>query len=350
MTRDELRGKIQTVTGLIAPEDLGSTLMHEHILCDITPPKLAASNVEDVEITLENYFDIVYGTIPHKGKYKLVVPELLTREIAQIREWGGKSVVELTCAGLKPMPEALAAMSAEAGVQIIMGCGYYVHDYQTQDPLSAGVYDKTADDVAQDIIGQIYHGAWGTGVRAGIIGEVGCQSPWTDHEKKVMQGALIAQQETGAAINVHPGRHADQPQEVADFLRARGGDTSRVVISHIDRTVFDDDRLLRLADSGVTLEFDLFGQEMSYYPHSDIDMPNDAHRLQMIRMLIDHGHLERVVISHDICYCTRLTKFGGHGYGYIHRHILPLMLRRGFTEDEIDGIMERNPARILTFV
>lgn len=349
MTRDDLRGKIQTVTGLIAPEDLGSTLMHEHILCDITPPKLAASNVEDVEITLENYFDIVYGTIPHKGKYKLVVPELLTKEIAQIREWGGKSVVELTCAGLKPMPEALAAMSAETGVQIIMGCGYYVHDYQTQDPLSAGVYDKTADDVARDIIGQIYHGAWGTGVRAGIIGEVGCQSPWTDHEKKVMQGALIAQQETGAAINVHPGRHPDQPQEVADFLRARGGDTSRVVISHIDRTVFDDDRLLRLADSGVTLEFDLFGQEMSYYPHSDIDMPNDAHRLQMIRMLIDHGHLDRVVISHDICYCTRLTKFGGHGYGYIHRHILPLMLRRGFTEDEIAAIMERNPQRILTF-
>jgi len=350
MTRDDLRGRIQTVTGLIAPEDLGSTLMHEHILCDITPPRLAAVNTPDVDITLENYFDIVYGTVPHKGKYKLNMPEIITQEIAQVRAAGGKSVVEMTCGGLKPMPDGLAAMSRETGVQIIMGCGYYVHDYQPMDPVSAGVYDKTSDQVARDIIGQVFDGAWGTDVRAGIIGEIGCQAPWTDHEKKVMVGAVLAQIETGAAINVHPGRDPDQPLEAAEFIRAHDGDVSRVVISHIDRTIFDDERLLRLADSGVVVELDLFGQEMSYYPHSDIDMPNDAHRLRMIRTLIDHGHLERIVISHDICYCTRLMKFGGHGYGYIHRHILPLMLRRGFSQDEIDTIMERTPARILTFV
>ena len=79
------------------------------------------------------------------------------------------------------------------------------------------------------------------------------------------------------------------------------------MISHIDRTIFDEERLLRLADSGVTIEFDLFGQEASYYGLSDIDMPNDATRLRLIRALIDHGHLDRVVISHDICYRTRLA-------------------------------------------
>jgi len=51
----------------------------------------------------------------------------------------------------------------------------------------------------------------------------------------------------------------------------------------------------------------LFGQEASYYGLSDIDMPNDATRLKLIRALISHGHLERVVISHDICYRTRLA-------------------------------------------
>ena len=56
-----------------------------------------------------------------------------------------------------------------------------------------------------------------------------------------------------------------------------------MVISHIDRTIFDTDRLLRLADTGVVLEFDLFGTEQSYYPLSDIDMPNDATRLRLIR-------------------------------------------------------------------
>jgi phosphotriesterase-related protein len=193
-------------------------------------------------------------------------------------------------------------------------------------------------------------GAWGTDVRAGMIGEIGCQSPWTDLEKRVMTAALIAQKETGASINVHPGRHEDQPQEVADFVIANGGDPTRIVISHIDRTVFDVERLLKLADTGVTIEFDLFGQEASYYGLSDIDMPNDATRLKLIRALIERGHLERVVISHDICYRTRLTAFGGHGYGHIFRNVVPMMRKRGYSDAEIDAILVGNPRRLLTFV
>ena len=156
--------------------------------------------------------------------------------------------------------------------------------------------------------------------------------------------------ETGAAINVHPGRDPDQPQQVADFITAAGHPTERIVISHIDRTIFDEPRLLRLADSGVTVEFDLFGQESSYYGLSDIDMPNDATRLRLIRALINRGHLERVVISHDICYRTRLASFGGHGYGHIFRNVVPMMLKRGYSENEVDAILVRNPRRLLTFV
>jgi phosphotriesterase-related protein len=163
-----------------------------------------------------------------------------------------------------------------------------------------------------------------------------------------MLAAVAAQAATGASINVHPGRHPDQPQQVAEFIRAAGGDLSRVVISHIDRTIFDAERLLRLADTGCTLEFDLFGQETSYYRLSDIDMPNDAQRLRHIRTLIEHGHLERVVISHDICYRTRLTRFGGHGYGHIFRNVVPMMRRRGYSENEIDSILAHNPQKLLT--
>ncbi|MGE3647666.1 MAG: phosphotriesterase, partial [Reyranellaceae bacterium] len=225
------------------------------------------------------------------------------------------------------------------------GCGYYVNDYQ--DPRNRG---RAVDDFAREIVDQVQVGAWGTEVRAGMIGEIGCQSPWTDLEKRVMRAALIAQQETGAAINVHPGRHEDQPQEVADFVMANGGDPTRIVISHIDRTVFDVERLLKLADTGVTIEFDLFGQEASYYGLSDIDMPNDATRLKLIRALIERGHLERVVISHDICYRTRLTAFGGHGYGHIFRNVVPMMRKRGYSDAEIDTILVGNPRRLLSFV
>ena len=226
-----------------------------------------------------------------------------------------------------------------------MGCGYYVSDYQ--DPKN---HNRTVDDFAAEMIGQIHDGAWGTDVCAGMIGEIGCQAPWTDTEKRVMQGAFIAASETGASINVHPGRDPDQPQEIADFAKAAGFPTERIVISHIDRTIFDEPRLLKLADSGVTVEFDLFGQESSYYGLSDIDMPNDATRLKLIRALIEAGHLERVVISHDICYRTRLASFGGHGYGHIFRNVVPMMKKRGYSEAEIGAILVGNPRRLLTFV
>jgi phosphotriesterase-related protein len=78
-------------------------------------------------------------------------------------------------------------------------------------------------------------------------------------------------------------------------------------------------------------------------------MPNDATRLRLIRALIDKGHLDRVVISHDICYRTRLASFGGHGYGHIFRNVVPMMNKRGYSAGEIDAILVRNPRRLLTF-
>ena len=163
-----------------------------------------------------------------------------------------------------------------------------------------------------------------------------------------MQAAVLAQRQTGAALNLHPGRHPDQPQEAADFIRVKGGRMDRVIVSHIDRTIFDADRLNRLADTGCVLEWDLFGQESSFYRLADIDMPNDAVRLRAIRGLIERGHLGQVLISHDICYRSRLVRWGGHGYGHIFTNVAPLMRRRGFSEREIDVILVDNPRRLLT--
>ena len=42
-------------------------------------------------------------------------------------------------------------------------------------------------------------------------------------------------------------------------------------------------RLFRLADTGVVLEFDLFGMETTFYKLSDIDMPNDGVRVATLR-------------------------------------------------------------------
>ncbi|MBM3596737.1 MAG: aryldialkylphosphatase [Alphaproteobacteria bacterium] len=346
-SRTELRGKAQTVLGPIDPASLGPTLMHEHVLWDICPPSLAAQNDPGPQITLENVWAMNYGTLVAPGNLRLGIEDLAVAidEIGRMRDAGGRTVVELSCGGLKPDPRGLVQIAEGTGVNIVMGCGHYVEEYQ--DPANR---HRSVDSFAAEMVDQVQVGAWGTPVRAGMIGEIGCQAPWTELEKRVMQGAILAQRETGAAINVHPGRHPDQPLEVADFVRMNGGAIDRVVISHIDRTIFDEERLLRLADSGCVVEFDLFGQEQSYYKLSDIDMPNDAIRLRLIRALIDRGHVERIVISHDICYRSRLSCFGGHGYGHIFSNVVPMMRRRGFSESEIEAILVTNPRRLLTFI
>jgi phosphotriesterase-related protein len=345
LSRDDMRGRAQTVLGLIDPAELGPTLMHEHLLWDIRTPAMRADPDQGPPIALCNCWQMNYATKKAPRNYRFTCEATATEELRDMVAAGGRTVVELTVGGLEPRPNGLVALARDAGVHVIMGCGHYVDEYQPK--LN---HDRTPDSFAAEIVDQIQLGAWSTDVRAGIIGEIGCQTPWTPLERRVMAGAIAAMQHTGAALNVHPGRHPDQPQEVADFAAAAGAVMDRVVISHIDRTIFDETRLLRLADSGVVIEFDLFGQEQSYYPNSDIDMPNDAIRLRLIRTLIAHGHLDRVVISHDICYQTRLTRFGGHGYGHIFANVVPMMRRRGFSEAEIETILVGTPRRLLTFI
>jgi phosphotriesterase-related protein len=318
--------------------------MHEHVLCDIRPPEQRARNLPDPEITLENVWSIMYGAVEHATNRRLDLEDIAISEVKDMAAAGGRSLVELSCGGLDPNPEGLVRISIATDINIVMGCGHYVNDYQ--DPRNA---ERSVEDFAEEMVAQVFEGAWGTDVRAGMIGEIGSQSPWTDLEKRVLRGALIAQQETGAALNIHPGRDPDLPQGIAEFCIAHGGEPGRTVISHIDRTIFDETRLLRLADTGIVIEFDLFGQENAFYKlNPDIDMPNDAQRLKLIRLLIDHGHGNRIVISHDICYRTRLTRFGGHGYGHIFSNVVPLMRRREFSDAEIDAILVETPKRLLT--
>ncbi len=346
INRADLKGKVQTVTGLIDPGQLGRTLMHEHLLIDLTPPPLRVNPPpnQEAEIDLCNCWGIAYGQKNFLRNYQLDQTDVAIDEVKDMQKVGGVSIVDLTVGGLSPKPNGLVEIAKATGANIVMGCGYYVNDYQ-----GPANHTRSADDFAIEMIDQLLVGAWGTSVRAGIIGEIGCQAPWTDLEKRVMTGALVAQRETGASLNVHPGRNASQPMEVVNFVKRHGGPVDRLVISHIDRTIFENDGLRELADSGCVIEFDLFGWEQSAYPAADIDMPNDGARLKMIRMLVERGHRDQILISHDICTKTRLSRYGGHGYQHIFANIEPLMLRRGFAKADVETILIENPKRLLTF-
>ena len=80
-----------------------------------------------------------------------------------------------------------------------MGAGYYVDIVHPGD-----MDDKTESELADEITGQLTEGVDGTGIRAGIIGELGCSWPLTDNERKVLVAGARAQQATGAAILIHP--------------------------------------------------------------------------------------------------------------------------------------------------
>ena len=225
-----------------------------------------------------------------------------------------------------------------------MGAGFYVGAAHPED-----MDDRSVEDLAREIVGDIVEGVKGSGVKAGIIGEVGCTWPLAPNERKSLSAAAIAQRETGAAISVHPGRHPDAPLEILELLANGGADVSRVVMAHLDRTVFEFDTLLSIAASGCYLEWDLFGNEGSYYPLAEIDMPSDAQRLDFVKRAADAGYGDRIVTGHDIFTKHRLVRYGGHGYGHILENIVPKMRRKGFSEDAIRAITVDNPARLLAF-
>jgi phosphotriesterase-related protein len=333
---------VQTVTGPIEPDKLGPTLMHEHVLVDFTPP--SRRNEPDSEITLETLWQLNYDWVDVPGIRRLTDAQLAVSEMRRLKQAGGCSVVEVSTPGMVVQPAGLQAVSQASGIQIVMGCGRYLEEFMNAADLERGIDDLTAEFIAC-----VTDGYGETGVKAGIIGEIGCSWPWTEAERRSVRAAVIAQHETGAALSIHPGRDKAAPFEIVGLLRETECDMARTIMCHVERRLFDEASILRLADTGLVIEFDLFGIETSFFAQGhDVDLSSDGVRLGWIRSLIDAGHSERIVVSHDICQRTRMSALGGHGYGHIFRNVVPMMRRRGFADDEIDAILVRNPARLLT--
>ena len=121
-------------------------------------------------------------------------------------------------------------------------------------------------------------------------------------------------------------------------------------MSHLDRTIFEDSTWDELAATGIYLELDLFGVEVSYYQQKpSMYMPHDGQRIDRVLYLLKHGYLKQILLSHDIHTNHRLVSFGGHGYSHIFAHIVPRLLDAGLTQEQIDTFVIRNPAEWLRF-
>jgi len=210
---------------------------------------------------------------------------------------------------------------------------------------------RSEDSLVREIVREVTVGVGDTGVRAGLIGEIGNTWPWAENEKKVVRAAVEAQRQTGAPLMIHPGRDQAAPMQLVELIAKQGGDLRRTIMCHIERTIADERHLDDLAATGVWLEYDLFGMENSYYPYNpDFDMPNDAGRIAQILRLIARGHESQILMSHDIAYKSSLTKYGGYGYHHLLVNVVPRLRRKGIDDAGLRRLLVENPRHAFAFV
>jgi len=343
--------KAQTVLGPINVDDLGITLPHEHLLLDMKiwftePTEATLKQLAYEKIKLKNLFWVIYNQYNNLDNMQLFSEEDAIHEAMIFKNEGGGTIVDVTTPGLGRDPLALARISRATGLNIIMASGHYVGAEG-----SSVIDQKHENDLANEITNELIVGVETTGIRSGIIGEIGCTWPLLEREKKVLKACAIAQNNTGAAITIHPGRHEDSPMEILKTLESAGADLTHVIMGHIDRTGFQLKTILELANTGCYLEYDTFGI-VPFYPlkFGLFNRPCDRERIEQIMELMNRGLIKQILISQDTCLKTKLTRFGGGGYAHILRNILPQMFARGFTHDDINIIMKENPKKFLSIV
>ena len=141
---------IQTVLGPVPARRIGPTLIHEHLLADITPTNLFPPDEERIEITLQNVWDIRYQWCAHYGNQILDDKSVIIGELLAFLSDGGSCIVEQTSRGLKPDPRGLAELSMKSGVHIVAGTGFYTFEYN-KEQMTGLSFDDMCEMLTNDL-------------------------------------------------------------------------------------------------------------------------------------------------------------------------------------------------------
>ena len=316
-------GQIQTVCGPIAPADLGFTLPHEHIY----------ARLWDNQVVATAGWGEMFGAIP-------MPEEVLREEVSAYRRLGGAAIVDVTLPAIGREPARLREISAATGVHVVMGCGWYREPFY---PAEDAIDRRTVDDLAAVLVREITDGVGETGVRPGVIGEIGANNGWvTALEERVHRAAARASLATGLALTTHSSWSPVGLAQLRIF-EEEGVDPSRVAIGHCDSWL-QLDYYLAIAERGAHVQFDGLGVWT-------IGKNTDRYERAMVEMileLIDRGHADRILLSHDVFAAPQFRYYDGTGYVYIFETFLPGLRERGVSEEVIHRITVENPARLLT--
>jgi phosphotriesterase-related protein len=304
------------------------------------------------ELRLDNYYDVVRNWFFY-GEFRLNSIEDCIYEVERFKRAGGGCIVDATSVGLSRDPAGLREVSRATGVHIVMGGGYYEQAWHPPD-MDELTEDELYRRIRRDIVEGVGDEGIGGGVRSGHIGEVGMSHPRSDNEDKALRAAVRAHIETGLAISIHPGKDPMGPITALDRLRELGANLPKIIFCHCDSRPllpypvgFAEELWRPLAEAGAYLQFDLFGWEDSTRQASTTDAVNDAGRVNMITEVAAAGFEDQILVSHDIVMKHWLSKYGGWGIEHIPRSVVPLMRRKGLSDDLIQKILVSNPAEAL---
>jgi phosphotriesterase-related protein len=304
-------GTVQTVTGPVAPEQIGITLPHEHVYLDMWSTDGAT----------------------HVGQ--LADDDLLAAELEAFVVAGGSCLVDQTPGGSGRRPRALAAMAQRTGLHVVLGCGWYTEPFY---PPADDLGRRATAEIAEGLIAEIRDGLDGSDVRPGLIGEIGASQGWvTPLEERVHRAAARAQVATGLPLATHTLHHGAGRQQMR-ILDEEGVDPARVSIGHCD-TWPDLAYCLEVARWGGYVSLDNVGFQLG---------DHEARVRRLVLELVEAGFAERVLLSQDVGQMTELASRGGRGYAYVLETFLPALEADGLDPAARQTIMVDNPRRWLT--
>ena len=302
------RMDVMTVTGPVHPADLGIVLPHEHVFIDLVRE--------------------------YRGNGLLNDEDLACEELGQLRSAGGSTLIDLTPDEIGRDPAALRRVSEATGILVVMGCGHYRDPY-----LDRAWFDRTSvDAIAGELVRDITEGVRDTGVRAGIIGEIGSDRGYISAaEERSFRAAARAHRRTGLTISTHAARWPVGLAQLA-LLGEEGVDPRRVIVGHADSVPVPGYQLA-LARQGCYVSFDGIGTGSAY---------DDRRAADLVLELVRAGFGAQLLLSHDVCLRDHLRAVGGSGYGYLLTGFLPLLTEAGLDAEQVRTFVTENPRAALT--
>ncbi|GAA0736686.1 phosphotriesterase-related protein [Clostridium oceanicum] len=300
--------KIRTVLGDIKKEDLGFTYSHEHL--HAVPPQ----SQKDRDLEISDY-------------------DKTLKELLNFKAVGGQTLVEASTLDYGRDGSTLKKMSKEAGVNVVATTGFNKHIYYPK-----WVEEKSIEEIKDVLVRDIEVGMDGTDAKAGFLKGGSWYNLVHPLEDKTTRAISRAHKETGAPIWIHT-EAGTMGMEMVDILEEEGIDLTKVAVGHLDRNA-DPYYHLKLAERGVYIQFDGPGK-VKYYP--------DSIRVSLIKNLINHGFLDKLLISGDMGRASYLHAYGGGpGFKFIKTKFIPRLIDEGITKEEIDIIFKNNPANWLS--